>query len=192
MISKNWRLWYAGWNMNSFEEKSANKYCPFNWNCGSGMTDNKTLALQFILYLVTFFDTWASKLSHIGRQACFLAGGFFFFATTSRLAVWPIQLPEFMSPGRTWRKHDGDLLLSGSAKISHVCRLTLPYPHTPYLVHLLQGLWHFCFCPNYSSLLHIISCMWALKSQGLQKTRICFSSCLLFLKFGFPLTLSEV
>jgi len=87
MISKNWRPWYAGRNMNRFEEKNANKCCPFNWNCGIGM-NNKTLALQFILYLVTFFDTWASKLSHIGRQACFLAGvRFLFFATASRLAV---------------------------------------------------------------------------------------------------------
>ena len=80
MISKNGRMCYAGRNMNRFEEKSANKCCPFNWNCGSGMTNNKTLALQFISYLVTFFDTWTSKLSHIGRQTCFLAGvGYFFF-----------------------------------------------------------------------------------------------------------------
>jgi len=52
---------------------------------------------------------------------------------------------EWMSAGIMWPKHDGDPLLSGTAKVSHVCRLTLPYPHTPYFVHLLQGLWHFCF-----------------------------------------------
>lgn len=142
MISKNWRPWYAGHNINRLEEKSANKHATLT-ETGSGMTNNKTLALQFVLYLVTCFDTWASKLSHIGRRVCFLADKLWSNPATCEICT------ESMSPGITWPKHDADALLSGSAKVIHVCKLTLPYPHTSCLVQLLQGLWHFCFCPNY-------------------------------------------
>ena len=159
---------------------------------GSGMTNNKTLALQFILYLVTCFDTWTSKLSHIGRRLVSCHEWEFFLChqiqtcSVANPATWVYVLRHNVT--RTWWRP----FAVRYCYVSHVCRLILPYTHTPYLVHLLQGLGYFCFCPNYSSLLHIMSCMWALKSQGLQKIRICFSSCLLFLKFAFTFTLSEV
>lgn len=164
MISKNWRLWYAGQRCIGLRRRVQTNVATSSAT-GSGMTNNKALVLQFILYLVTFFDIWASKLSHVGRQACFPAGvGLFFLC--HRIQTSSVANPatckictESTSPGITWPKHDGDPSLSGTAKVSHVCRLTLPYPHIPYLVHLLQGFWHFRFCPNYSSLLHIISCM---------------------------------